>query len=67
MNELLQSHLKLENDLRHALLNHQLHLHYQPQIDLVTGSLYGVEALPFRDLIEKLKELQSRINNIQWK
>ncbi|MCG2574134.1 EAL domain-containing protein [Acinetobacter sp. ME22] len=45
MNELLQGHLKIENDLRHALFNHQLHLHYQPQIDLVTGSLYGVEAL----------------------
>ncbi|WP_111892315.1 GGDEF and EAL domain-containing protein [Acinetobacter sp. MB5] len=45
MNELLQDHLKLERDLRHALFNHELHLHYQPQIDLVTGELYGVEAL----------------------
>ena len=45
MNELLQGHLKLERDLRHALFNHELHLHYQPQIDLVTGELYGIEAL----------------------
>lgn len=45
MNELLQGHLKLERDLRHALFNHEFHLHYQPQIDLLTGNLYGVEAL----------------------
>jgi hypothetical protein len=25
------------------------------------------EALPFKELIEKLKELQSRINKIKWK
>lgn len=45
MNELAQARLALEAALRQALQNNQLHLHYQPQIDMKTGRVYGVEAL----------------------
>jgi len=36
---------KLDRELRHALAERQLLLHYQPQINLETGAIYGVEAL----------------------
>jgi diguanylate cyclase (GGDEF)-like protein/PAS domain S-box-containing protein len=45
MNVTAINYLLLENDLRHALEQNQLTLHYQPQIDLHTGALIGVEAL----------------------
>ena len=35
----------LENQLRKAIQNQELALHYQPQIDLKTGQVIGVEAL----------------------
>ena len=35
----------LDRDLRHALAEQQLTLHYQPQIDLRTGNICAVEAL----------------------
>ena len=38
-------HLAVEHDLRDALANQQFELYYQPQIELVTGRLAGVEAL----------------------
>ncbi|RYY03444.1 MAG: bifunctional diguanylate cyclase/phosphodiesterase [Gammaproteobacteria bacterium] len=45
MNATAVNYLLLENDLRRALDLHQFTLHYQPQIDLKTGELMGVEAL----------------------
>ena len=37
--------LKLLNALRHALARNELQLHYQPQIELVSGRVIGAEAL----------------------
>jgi diguanylate cyclase (GGDEF)-like protein/PAS domain S-box-containing protein len=37
--------MKLENWLRRAMEQNQMTLHYQPQFDLVTGKIVGVEAL----------------------
>jgi diguanylate cyclase (GGDEF)-like protein len=37
--------LNLANDLRHAIREGQLSLYYQPQLDLRTGKIIGVEAL----------------------
>ncbi len=37
--------LTLENNLRHALERNEFILHYQPQIDVRNGRIFGVEAL----------------------
>jgi diguanylate cyclase (GGDEF)-like protein len=37
--------LSLENQLRHAIERNELELHYQPQMDLATGRIFGTEAL----------------------
>jgi diguanylate cyclase (GGDEF)-like protein/PAS domain S-box-containing protein len=37
--------LEFEHDLRHALVNGELSLNYQPQVSCVTGEVIGVEAL----------------------
>ncbi|HET7369374.1 MAG TPA: EAL domain-containing protein [Gammaproteobacteria bacterium] len=40
-----QLRVGLENDLREALSQNQFVLHYQPQVELATGRIIGVEAL----------------------
>ncbi|MEG6508043.1 EAL domain-containing protein [Methyloligella sp. 2.7D] len=45
MDAALQKRRRLENDLRVAIRKNQLHVEYQPQFDLKTGTLTGYEAL----------------------
>ncbi|BCJ42064.1 hypothetical protein GCM10010168_65600 [Actinoplanes ianthinogenes] len=59
MQEGLVERLELENDLRAALENHDLRLHYQPTVDLDTSEVVGFEALvrwphPTRGMINPL-------------
>jgi diguanylate cyclase (GGDEF)-like protein len=45
MREATAQRLSLEHDLRRAIEAEQFVLHYQPQIDVTTGAVVGVEAL----------------------
>ncbi len=45
MSSTVGNYLLLENDLLLAIKNHEFELYYQPQIDLTTGKISGVEAL----------------------
>jgi len=42
--QLIQKHQKL-SEIEHALKNNQLNLYYQPKVNMVTGEVYGAEAL----------------------
>ena len=45
LNERVKDRLVLENDLRRAIHDQEFVLHYQPQYDLKTGEMRGLEAL----------------------
>ncbi|MEL6259556.1 MAG: EAL domain-containing protein [Cyanobacteria bacterium J06626_6] len=45
MKDQAKARLSFEGELYHAVLNDQLHLHYQPIFDLATRRLCGLEAL----------------------
>ncbi|MFP5506346.1 MAG: putative bifunctional diguanylate cyclase/phosphodiesterase, partial [Gammaproteobacteria bacterium] len=45
LNQVIQRRAAIERDLRVALQKDQFRLHYQPQLDLTTGQVVGVEAL----------------------
>lgn len=52
--------LTLSNDLRHALGENQLAVHYQPKINMISGKIVGMEALirwqhPERGLISPME------------
>lgn len=60
MNAEVMERLELEGDLRHAIAQNELVLHYQPIVSLETGALQEVEALvrwehPRRGLIPPLR------------
>lgn len=45
LNDTVARNLKLENDLRNALAEKTFEVHYQPQMDLKSGKICGVEGL----------------------
>lgn len=45
MNERTLERLQIEADLRHALERNEFVLHYQPQVNLATGAMSGMEVL----------------------
>lgn len=59
MNEEVLKRLKIERELRQALIRNQFELHFQPQVDFKTGEIVAAEALirwrhPDRGMISPL-------------
>ncbi len=60
MNSSAVEHLKLEEELREAMTNHELELRYQPQVDSKTGKVVSLEALvrwkhPVRGMVSPME------------
>ncbi|MBI3283392.1 MAG: EAL domain-containing protein [Burkholderiales bacterium] len=60
MEHLISEHVRLENDLRHALERNELEVYYQAQARLANGNIVGMEALirwnhPTRGLVSPLE------------
>ncbi|MCB1679293.1 MAG: EAL domain-containing protein [Halioglobus sp.] len=60
MNARAVEHLKMEEELRDAMLNNELELRYQPQVDCRSGAVVSMEALvrwkhPQRGLVSPLE------------
>jgi len=45
LNKALSGRLSVENDMRHGLQEGQFHVYYQPQVDIETQRIRGMEAL----------------------
>lgn len=57
MNDLAHEHLRLDDELRHALAVGEFELYYQPKVNCLSGKISGLEALlrwnhPGRGLLE---------------
>jgi len=67
MNTATSAKLSLESDLHNALRQNEFILHYQPQIDIASRKIFGVEALirwrhPRRGLVPPSSSYRSRKN-----
>ncbi|MFI4987588.1 MAG: EAL domain-containing protein, partial [Alphaproteobacteria bacterium] len=45
LDELVRERIILANELRSGIARNELELHYQPQVELASGRIYGMEAL----------------------